>query len=164
MRSPAVPRSAISLRSPVAIRRPSGLFPGGKVFQLPPPVVDANVPTSGAPGCTGWARTGVSTGWASAISGADWVAACGAGAGFFAGAGGGDVWAIGAGAGGAGAGVDFSATTIGVADAEGCGVGLPLANLPFGVGVAFAPVFPFLGWTCTIGGGVTALAASTRTS
>src|SRR6266446_2575251 len=107
MRSPAVPRSAISLRSPVAIRRPSGIFAGG---------------------------------------------------------GGGDVWAIGAGAGGAGAGVDFSAITIGVADAEGCGVGLPLANLPFGVGVAFAPAFPFLGWTCTIGGGVTALAASTRTS
>src|SRR6266436_1257843 len=59
MRSPAVPRSAISLRSPVAIRRPSGIFPGGKVFQLPPPVVDANVPMSGAPGCTGWALTGL---------------------------------------------------------------------------------------------------------
>src|SRR5438270_773207 len=145
------------------MRRPSGIFPAGKVFQLPPPVVDANVPTSGPAGCTGCARTGVSTGFASAISGADCVAfAGGAAAGLFAGAGGGDVWTIGVWAGGAG--VDFSARTIGVAEAEGWGVGLPLANLPFGVGVAFAPAFPFLGETCTIAGVSTAFAGSTRTS
>src|SRR5207237_4586954 len=132
MRSPAVPRSAISLRSLVAMRRPSGIFPGGKVFQLPPPVVDAKVPTSLAPGWTGWARTGASTGWASAISGAYGLAlgtafatrggaVCdGLGTGAFATAGTADLSAIGDCGGGD---VDFSATTIGVAEAEGFGVG-----------------------------------------
>src|SRR2546430_13084022 len=135
--------------------RPIGIFPGGNVFQLPPPVVDASVPTSEAAGC---ARAGVSTGCASATSGADGFAAGGGAGALFAGAGGGDVWTIGVDGGADGADADFSAITIGVAEAEACGVGLPFANLPFGVGVAFAPAFPFLGKTCNTGGGVTALA------
>src|SRR5438132_11772780 len=125
MRSPAAPRSAISLRSPVAMRRPSGIFPGGKVFQLPPPVVDAKVPTSLAPGWTGCARTGVSTGCASAISGA-YGLALGTAAVAFAGRDGAvcgrlvtGFSAIGDCAGAGGGDVDFSATTRGVAEAEG---------------------------------------------
>ena len=144
----------------MAIRRPSGILPAGKVFQVPPPVVDANVPTSEAAGCAGCVRTGVWTGWASAISGSDWVGCAFGGTGVRAGGGGGEFCAT---AEGAGAGdVDFPATTNGVADAEGFGVGLFFANLPFGVGVAFIDLF--LPCTWTIGGGVIAFAGSTLTS
>src|SRR5207302_4281709 len=132
------------------------------VFQLPPPVVEARVPISFAPGCTGCARTGVGTDCASATcGGADFAGAGGdCGGCDLVGAGGGEFCAIWAG----GGDVDFAATNGGVvaADADAFGVGFPFANLPFGVGVAFAP-FPF-GCTTTIGGGVTALAGSTRTS
>src|SRR3954454_16051918 len=41
MRSPASPWSATSRRSPVPINLPSGIFPAGNVFQLPPPALDA---------------------------------------------------------------------------------------------------------------------------
>src|SRR3954470_18892558 len=50
MRSPARPLSAMSLRSAGPISRPSGILPGAKVFQVPPPAVDA----SSVPGGTGW--------------------------------------------------------------------------------------------------------------
>src|ERR1700737_4651726 len=159
----------MSLRSLVATKRPSGILPGGKVFQVPPPVVEANVPISGEPGCAGCARTGVSAGWASATCGADFVAAGGGAGGAlvgwaFATAGCGEISATGdeVGAGGGGD-VDFSARTIGVAEADGFGVGLPFASLPLGVGVAFAPSFPFFP-TCTIAGVSTGLAGSTRMS
>src|SRR5919198_546649 len=51
MRSPAIPRSATSFKSPVAISLPSGILPAAKVFQLPPPAFEA----SAAPGGAGWA-------------------------------------------------------------------------------------------------------------
>src|SRR2546430_11909755 len=125
--------------------RPIGIFPGGNVFQLPPPVVDASVPTSEAAGC---ARAGVSTGCASATSGADGFAAGGGAGALFAGAGGGGVWTIGVDGGAGGAEADFSAIRFGVAEAEACGFGLPLANLPFGGGVGFVADFPFFGKLC----------------
>src|SRR5215831_19026567 len=63
MRSPATPRSATSFKSPVAMSLPSGILPGAKVFQLPPPAFEARA-TLGPPGGTGWAGntgTGVAT-------------------------------------------------------------------------------------------------------
>src|SRR6266496_554102 len=69
-RSPASPRSATSRKSPVPIRRPSGIFPAGNVFQLPPPALEARVPAevSAGTGCAGKTGTGVAvvTGEASA--------------------------------------------------------------------------------------------------
>src|SRR5207247_7954961 len=100
---------------------------------------------------TGCARTGVSTGCASAISGA-YGLALGTAAVAFAGRDGAVCGRLGTGfsaigdcAGAGGGDVDFSATTSGVAEAEGFGVGLFFANLPFGVGVALALLF--LAWT-----------------
>src|SRR5262249_37247488 len=63
MRSPATPWSATSFKSPVAISLPRGIFPGAKVFQLPPPAFEARA-TLGPPGGAGWAGntgTGVAT-------------------------------------------------------------------------------------------------------
>src|SRR5215475_39505 len=64
MRSPASPRSATSFRSPVAISRPSGIFPGANVFQLPPPAFEAKatLEESGGAGWAGKTGTGVDTG------------------------------------------------------------------------------------------------------
>src|SRR5579884_495963 len=61
MRSPASPWSATSRRSPVPIKRPRGILPGGKVFQLPPPALEAKVPLAGSAGtgCAGSTGTGV---------------------------------------------------------------------------------------------------------
>src|SRR6266403_1011840 len=42
MRSPASPCSATSRRSPVPMSLPSGILPGGNVFQLPPPALASN--------------------------------------------------------------------------------------------------------------------------
>ena len=80
-------------------------------------------------------------GWAFAVAGCGEACATGEEA-----AGGGDV--------------DFSARTIGEGETEAFGVGFPFASFPFGVGVAFADLF----LARTIGGGVTAFAASTRMS
>src|ERR1700760_3964218 len=41
MRSPPIPRSAMSFSSLGVINRPNGILPGAKVFQLPPPAVEA---------------------------------------------------------------------------------------------------------------------------
>src|ERR1700730_13807548 len=70
MRSPAVPRSAMSCRSVVLMSRPTGMRPGGNVLQVPPPAVEANVPVESTGVETGTAGTGVSTDRAIAISGA----------------------------------------------------------------------------------------------
>src|SRR5260370_41023675 len=75
--------------------------PGGKVFQVPPPAVEANVPAeSTGAGWTGTAGTGVSTDWAIATSGAYVVVRLGTAAGASVGAarGGGVATAIAGGA------------------------------------------------------------------
>jgi len=79
-----------------------------------------------------------------AASGIDCVAA-GAGDAFvdcaFATVGWADAWAIDDDAVVGGGDVDFSASTIGDGDTDAFGVGLPLASLPLGVGVAFDDLF-----------------------
>src|SRR5207253_9131467 len=58
MRSPAIPRSAISFKSEAATKRPRGILPGGKVFQVPPPAVEASAMSEESTGA-GWAgKTG----------------------------------------------------------------------------------------------------------
>src|SRR5437868_15476370 len=42
-----MPWSAISFRSLAPIKRPSGIFPGANVFQVPPPAVDASAVSGG---------------------------------------------------------------------------------------------------------------------
>src|SRR5207244_12676891 len=74
MRSPASPCSATSRRSPVPISRPSGILPGGNVFQLPPPALEARatLEVSAGAGWAGRTGTGVAVGtdeaWATAGS------------------------------------------------------------------------------------------------
>src|SRR3954453_5823407 len=70
MRSPVGPRLAISLRSFDVINRPNGIFPGAKVFQLPPPAVDASAVSPAA----------VGAGEAAALGGGETAAAAGGGA------------------------------------------------------------------------------------
>src|SRR5213082_1646500 len=76
MRSPATPCSATSRRSLVPTSRPSGIFPGGNVFQLPPPAFEARATpeASAGTGCAGNTGTGVAVagggGWATATLGA----------------------------------------------------------------------------------------------
>src|SRR6266581_4358944 len=69
-RSPASPCSATSRRSPVPISRPSGILPGGNVFQLPPPAFEARatLEVSAGTGCAGRTGTGVEVG-----TGEDWA-------------------------------------------------------------------------------------------
>src|SRR5207249_10479577 len=56
---PASPCSATSDRSFVPTSRPSGILPGGNVFQLPPPAFDARATLEVSAG-TGFAgRTGI---------------------------------------------------------------------------------------------------------
>src|SRR5438132_13289256 len=74
MRSPASPRSATSRRSPVPMSLPSGILPGGNVFQLPPPALEARatLEVSAGAGWAGRTGTGVAVGtdeaWATAGS------------------------------------------------------------------------------------------------
>src|SRR6266496_3159569 len=84
-RSPASPRSTTSRKSPVPISRPSGIFPAGKVFQLPPPAFDARATwdESAGTGFAGRTGTGVVVGadaawvvWVAATVGAAAAAIC----------------------------------------------------------------------------------------
>src|SRR5688500_11505586 len=120
MRSPPRPRSARSRRSEVWISRPTGIFPGGNVFQTPPPAVEASE-SSVTTGGVGEAPGGAATGEAAAMTGE--AAATGVEVGRTFG-------------GGGQRGTDgvVCATTTGV------GVGLAFlffASFPFGVAVAF---------------------------
>src|SRR2546430_11995885 len=74
MRSPASPWSATSRRSAVPMSLPSGILPGGNVFQLPPPALEARatLEVSAGAGWAGRTGTGVAVGtdeaWATAGS------------------------------------------------------------------------------------------------
>src|SRR5207253_11000306 len=63
-RSPVSPCSATSGRSLAPISRPSGILPGGNVFQLPPPALDARatLEASAGTGFAGRTGTGVAVG------------------------------------------------------------------------------------------------------
>ena len=134
------------------ISRPNGIFPGAKVFQLPPPAVDASAVSPAA----------VGIGEAAMLGGGDTDAA----------AGGGDATAT-AGRDGVAAlatwigvaeGAVFCATTVaGDAAAVGAGVGLPLASFPrFPAGDALALAGG--GDACATWIGSTGFACSTRTN
>src|SRR4029453_6678994 len=134
MRSPASPRSATSFKSPVAISLPSGILPGVKVFQLPPPALEARatLEASGGAGLAGSTGTGV------AIATGEPCAA-GAVPGYGAGVATGTFTALG--------GVSADATVMGVP----AGVSLfwattACAGVPAGAGdssFCFLPFFPF---------------------
>jgi hypothetical protein len=139
--------------------------PGGKVFQVPPPAVEANVPAdSTGAGWTGTAGTGVSTDWAIATFDAYVVVRSGtaARASVSAARGGGVATAT---AGGADSeDVDLSATC-GAVEGEDFGVDFWFFASFMLFAAPFA-AFPPLGATSTIFGvsTVTGLAGSTRTS
>src|SRR4051812_42263770 len=140
MRSPTIPRSARSLRSLVSTSRPNGILPGAKVFQLPPPAVEASAPfvpvgTAGA-GMAAPAEASGAAGEAAATVGGALAAA---GGGCAAGA-----WALGgaccATAGGGGGAPD------------GAGAGEPfwfLASLP---GLGLGPALATAGAAVGLGG------------
>src|ERR1700720_1892440 len=145
--------------------RPSGMRPGGKVFQVPPPAVEANVPAeSTGAGWTGTAGTGVSTDRPIAISGAYVVVRSGTAAGASVGAARGGGIATPTAGGACSEDVDLSATC-GAVEGEGFGVDFWFfaSFVPFAAPFA---AFPPFGATSTIFGVSTAtgLAGSTRTS
>src|SRR5438105_9696326 len=122
MRSPTSPRSARSRRSEVWMSRPRGIFPGGNVFQFPPPAVEASalsVVTEGAGEARGAEVTGELEAITGGVAGIEMEAA-------------GDFAGRGHGGGG------FCATTGGTDGFAGAGVGaifLFFASFPpFGVG------------------------------
>src|ERR1700736_2320126 len=149
MRSPVRPWSARSFKSEGAIRRPSGIFPAGNVFHVPPPAVDAKaLDVSVGTGCADGAF-GCSTATAAATEGA------GDGIGVAAAITIGDLVATGEGVvtatatgfatdleagGAAGCCATTGAARVGATEGAGAGVGFWFfANLPFfGGGVAFA--------------------------
>src|SRR5438874_9976613 len=85
-RSPVSPCSATSGRSLAPISRPSGILPGGNVFQLPPPALDARatLEASAGTGFAGRTGTGVAVGigeaWATGAVSAPGTFRAGAGA------------------------------------------------------------------------------------
>src|ERR1700720_729559 len=134
MRSPTIPRFARSFKSEVAIKRPSGILPGAKVFQLPPPAVEARaIPESAGAGCAG-ADTGEGNAATAGCTGIGDAAATTIGALVAAAGGGGGGVATVTAAGVAAAGTGCRATTgASVGTTEGAGVALVfwfLASFP----------------------------------